>query len=50
MRVYLAPKVLFIGRVRGMALRPDGGNGAVDLISARYERGSVILTSNKGVR
>ena len=36
------------GRVRHLALRPGVGTAFFTLVSARYERGSIILTSNKG--
>ena len=39
MRIYLAPKVLVVD---------EFGIWPYDLVSARYERGSIILTSNKG--
>ena len=48
MRVYLAPKVLVIDEV---GYRPFDSVGAAmlfQLVSARYERGAIILTSNKG--
>lgn len=47
MRVYLAPKVLIIDEVGYLPLDPAGATAFFQLISARYERGSVILTSNK---
>ena len=48
MRVYLAPKVLIIDE---FGIWPYDGTTATaffTLVSARYERGSIILTSNKG--
>ena len=48
MRVYIAPKVLIIDEV---GYRPFDSVGAAmlfQLVSARYERGAIILTSNKG--
>ncbi len=48
MRVYLAPKVLIIDEVGYLPLDPAGATAFFQLISARYERGSIILTSNKG--
>jgi len=47
MRVYLAPKVLIIDEVGYLPLDPAGATAFFQLISHRYERGSVILTSNK---
>ena len=47
MRVYLTPKVLIIDEVGYLPLAPAGATAFFQLISARYERGSVILTSNK---
>ena len=47
-RVYLAPKVLIIDE---FGVWPDDRTAATalfTLISARYERGSIVLTSNKG--
>ena len=48
LRVYLAPKVLVVDE---FGIRPYDRYAATaffTLVSARYERGSVILTSNKG--
>ena len=36
------------GRVRHLALRREAATAFFTLVSARYERGSIILTSNKG--
>ena len=47
MRVYLAPKVLVIDEVGYLLLDDLGITILFQLISARYERGSIILTSNK---
>lgn len=47
MRLYLRPKVLIIDEVGYLPLDPVGATIFFQLISARYERGSVILTSNK---
>src|SRR5262245_28353534 len=47
MRVYLAPKVLVIDEVGYLPLDDLGTTIFFQLISARYERGSIILTSNK---
>src|SRR6201987_1990076 len=47
MRVYLAPKVLVIDEVGYLPLDDLGTTIFFQLVSARYERGSIILTSNK---
>jgi DNA replication protein DnaC len=47
MRVYLAPKVLVIDEMGYLPLDELGATIFFQLVSARYERGSVILTSNK---
>jgi len=48
MRVYLAPKVLIIDEFGVWPYDRTAATALFALISARYERGSVILTSNKG--
>lgn len=48
MRVYLAPKVLIIDEFGVWPYDRAAATALFALISARYERGSVILTSNKG--
>ena len=47
MRVYLAPKVLVIDEMGYLPLDDMGAMIFFQLVSARYERGSIILTSNK---
>jgi DNA replication protein DnaC len=47
MRVYLAPKVLIIDEMGYLPLDDLGATILFQLVSARYERGSIILTSNK---
>jgi len=47
MRVYLAPKVLVIDEMGYLPLDEEGATILFQLVSARYERGSIILTSNK---
>jgi len=47
MRVYLAPKVLIIDEFGVWPYDRVAATALFALISARYERGSVILTSNK---
>jgi len=44
MRVYLAPKVLVIDEVGYLPLDDLGATIFFQLVSARYERGSIILT------
>ena len=48
MRVYLAPKLLIIDEFGVWPYDRSAATALFTLISARYERGSVILTSNKG--
>jgi DNA replication protein DnaC len=48
MRVYLAPRVLIIDEVGYLPLDPAGATAFFQLVSARYEKGSIVLTSNKG--
>jgi DNA replication protein DnaC len=47
LRVYLAPKVLVIDEMGYLPLDTVGATILFQLVSARYERGSIILTSNK---
>ena len=47
MRVYLAPKVLIIDEMGYLPLDDLGATIFFQLVSARYEQGSIILTSNK---
>src|SRR5260370_34692967 len=47
LRVYLAPKVLIIDEMGYLPLDDMGATIFFQLVSARYERGSIILTSNK---
>jgi DNA replication protein DnaC len=47
MRVYLAPKVLVIDEMGYLPLDDLGATIFFQLVSARYERGSILLTSNK---
>ena len=48
MRVYLAPKLLIVDEFDIWPYDRDAATAFFTLISARYERGSIILTSNKG--
>jgi DNA replication protein DnaC len=47
LRIYLAPKVLVIDEIGYLPLDDLGATIFFQLVSARYERGSIILTSNK---
>ena len=47
LRIYLAPKVLVIDEMGYLPLDELGATIFFQLVSARYERGSIILTSNK---
>lgn len=47
LRIYLAPKVLVIDEMGYLPLDDLGATIFFQLVSARYERGSIILTSNK---
>jgi DNA replication protein DnaC len=47
LRNYLAPKVLIIDEMGYLPLNDLGATIFFQLVSARYERGSIILTSNK---
>ena len=48
MRVYLAPKVLIVDEFGIWPYDRDAATAFFTLVSARYERGSISLTSNKG--
>lgn len=47
LRVYLNPKVLVVDEVGYLPLDEVGATLFFQLVSARYERGSILLTSNK---
>jgi DNA replication protein DnaC len=47
LRVYTAPKVLVIDEMGYLPLDAVGATIFFQLVSARYERGSILLTSNK---
>jgi DNA replication protein DnaC len=47
LRIYLAPKVLIIDEMGYLPLDELGATIFFQLISARYQRGSIVLTSNK---
>ena len=48
MRVYLAPKALVVDEFGIWPYDRESATAFFTLVSARYERGSIILTSNKG--
>ena len=48
LRVYLAPKVLVVDEFGIWPYDRESATAFFTLVSARYERGSIILTSNKG--
>ena len=48
MRVYLAPRVLIVDEFGIWPYDRDAATAFFTLVAARYERGSIILTSNKG--
>lgn len=47
MKTYLRPRVLVVDEVGYLPLDELGANLLFQLISARYEKGSIVLTSNK---
>lgn len=47
-RKYISPKVLIIDEIGYRAIDHHAANAFFEVIAARYETGSVILTSNKG--
>ncbi len=48
LQVYLAPKVLVVDELGIWPYDREDATAFFTLVSARYERGSIILTSNKG--
>ena len=48
MRIDLAPRVLIVDEFGIWPYDRDSATAFFTLVSARYERGSIILTSNKG--
>jgi DNA replication protein DnaC len=48
LRIYLAPKVLVVDEFGIWPYDRESATAFFTLVSARYERGSIILTSNKG--
>ena len=49
MRVYLRPRLLIVDEVGYLPLDPLAANLFFQLVCARYEKGSMILTSNKSI-
>jgi DNA replication protein DnaC len=47
LRIYLCPKVLVVDEMGYLPLDAVGATLLFQLVSARYERGSIVLTSNK---
>jgi DNA replication protein DnaC len=47
LRVFLRPKLLVIDEVGYLPLSREAANWVFELVSRRYERGSILLTSNK---
>ncbi len=47
MRVLLRPKLLVVDEVGYLPLGREAANWFFELVSRRYERGSIVLTSNK---
>lgn len=50
LRVYLRPKVLVIDEMGYLPIDEMGATLLFQVVSARYERGSILLTSNKSYR
>lgn len=50
LRLYLRPKVLVIDEMGYLPLDEMGATLLFQVVSARYERGSILLTSNKSYR
>lgn len=48
LKTYCVPKVLIIDEIGYVPVDPHGAHLLFQLISRRYERGSIILTSNRG--
>ncbi|WP_370745722.1 ATP-binding protein, partial [Lucifera butyrica] len=49
LRAYCAPKLLIIDEIGYVPVDVNGAHLLFQLISRRYERGSIILTSNRGI-
>lgn len=48
MKVYIAPKLLIVDEIGYLPLDQQGATILFQLVTSRYEKGSMILTSNKG--
>jgi DNA replication protein DnaC len=48
MRVYTAPSVLVIDELGYLPMDATSAHWIFQVVSRRYERGSIILTSNRG--
>jgi DNA replication protein DnaC len=49
LQTYLCPAVLVLDEVGYLPLGRDEANMVFQLVSRRYERGSIVLTSNKAL-
>ena len=49
LRTYLSPSVLVIDELGYLPLDQASANGIFQVVSRRYEKGSIILTSNRGL-
>lgn len=48
MKVYVSPKLLIVDEIGYLPLDQRGATALFQLVTSRYEKGSIILTSNKG--
>jgi len=48
MKVYMAPRLLIVDEIGYLPLDQQGATILFQLVTSRYEKGSMILTSNKG--
>nr|WP_292964832.1 IS21-like element helper ATPase IstB [Novosphingobium sp. UBA1939] len=48
LRFYCRPSLLIVDEIGYLPVIPGGGNLFFQLVNARYERGAMILTSNRG--
>jgi hypothetical protein len=48
-RFFCRAALLTVGEIGYLPVVPDGGNLLFQLVNARYERGAMILTSNRGL-
>ena len=49
-RFFCRPALLIVDEIGYLPVVPGGGNLFFQLVNARYERGAMILTSNRGLR